>query len=171
MKIKDDIFSNIDNSNFNIPSKFEEIFRLKNFRQICLAIYEEEYFRKDFKKIGRKIFDHNDNKICLEIYIRVNEKYNKKHLEFILNDVSKMKEFEESKADLKFQSIFLKKVSHEFKNPFIGIISLIDEILEKKDIINHLIETNLNNVKNLTVYMMMLVKDFESWAITSKNRH
>ena len=161
LKLNDDIFKDIDIFNLHLPIKLEEIFMTKTFDEICLILYQENYFKSEFKYIGNKVFKNEKEKFFNEIYLRVNEKYGKKHLEFIFHDISKTREIEESKAKIKFQSIFLKKICHEFKNPFIGVISLLDEIVENNVINFPNVTQNISYAKNLTLFNIMLVKDFE----------
>ena len=55
----------------------------------------------------------------------------------------------------------MKKICHEFKNPFIGVISLLDEIVENNEINFPNVKQNISYAKNLTLFNIMLVKDFE----------
>jgi signal transduction histidine kinase/CheY-like chemotaxis protein len=158
--IREDIFSNLLDINPEISSKFCEMFSSMTYREICCFITNNDFFRYDFKYLGKKEFKENEVSRYLEIYLRVNHKNLKKYIEFIFHDVTKTKEIEETKVQSKYQSMFLSKVAHEFKNPLIGVISLIDGIRE-----NHLkketSEKNLGLIENLCMYMILLVKDFE----------
>src|SRR5690606_31347284 len=74
--------------------------------------------------------------------------------EFIFNDISKLKVIEEANAEIKYRSLFLAKVAHEFKNPLICITELIDEIFEHLSFNFDMeeIKTCLNNVKSMSDY-------------------
>ena len=54
-------------------------------------------------------------------------------IEFILNDITRIKEYEKKEYNVKMQNIFLTKIAHEFKNPLICIQELIDQIVENID--------------------------------------
>jgi len=71
---------------------------------------------------------------------------------------------EKYKAEMKYRTLYLSKAAHEFKSPLICINELIEEV-DKQNNGNvrdlDLISKSINKVKNLSEYMMMLVKDFD----------
>ena len=87
-------------------------------------------------------------------------------LNLYFNDVTRSKIIEEARAQIKYKTLFLAKVAHEFKNPLIMIKELVDQVMEGLEILTNnnpderIIE-NLLLSKNLSSYMLILVKDFE----------
>jgi len=80
----------------------------------------------------------------------------------MFNDVTKTKLIEEKRIMEK--SMLLGKISHEFKNPFIVICETIDELKENNEIIGKDLDfqnKKLQFLKNLSQYMIILIKDFE----------
>jgi hypothetical protein len=53
--------------------------------------------------------------------------------EIIFNDITNIKEIEEKSAEFNYKTLFLSKISHEFKNPIIGIVELVEIIQESQN--------------------------------------
>lgn len=172
MYISEKIFQDLE-INPELNCDLIEMIQNKNstFESIldCIQIDNNKYFTfNEFKYIGiKKCLEKDDGQICvLEMYLRIVQKDdNLETFEFIFNDVTRMKIIEEAKAQMKYKTLFLAKIAHEFKNPLIGISELIDEIVEHcggvQNIQDPQISENLNLAKNLSAYMLLLVKDFE----------
>lgn len=72
----------------------------KEMRLIC---------REDSDKTEKRVFE-----VYFRVIIQEEEEY-----ELMFNDISDIKENEEKIAELKYKTLFLSKVAHEFKNPLI----------------------------------------------------
>jgi signal transduction histidine kinase/CheY-like chemotaxis protein len=164
------IFNGIDTSystklhiNFNsdIHEKISFNIQAGEFSNILRIILEEREYFNDYKYLGSKLLNINNEECFFEIYIRydsVEEIY-----EVIYNDATRAKKIEEIKAEMKYKTIFLSKVAHEFKNPLLCVSELIKEIHEIRDLKNNnnsLIST-ISDIKNLCDYMLILVQDFD----------
>ena len=83
----------------------------------------------DFTLIGDTIIKLLDEEVSLEIFCRCNKsETGGEELEFILNDVSRVKLKEKLSSEFKYKNLFLAKVAHEIKNPLISITELIEKI-------------------------------------------
>jgi signal transduction histidine kinase len=85
--------------------------------------------------------------------------------EFIFNNITDIKLTEQKSAERKYKSTFLSKISHEFKNPLIGISELVEQIKQctslskiKRDDKNILY---LTQIKSFADYMLYLIKDLK----------
>jgi hypothetical protein len=97
-------------------------------------------------------------------------KYNQSRdeLELLLNDVSKFVIKEEK---LKFKSIILSKIAHEFKNHIVSITELLiqslDDLekikLEESNFKNNLIE-NFLQIKALSDFLLILIQDLNTFS-------
>ena len=85
-------------------------------------------------------------------------------MEFIFNDISNIKRLEETNAELKFKTIFLSKVAHEFKNPLICISEIVNEIEECGSIYTSDIASNLKQLKSMSDYLLLLIKDLDYFS-------
>ena len=121
-------------------------------------LYDEEYFKTEFKYIGRKIYKFNEQQIELEIFIKVSQK--KKYIEFIIIDNTKIKQIIESRTIAIFQDILSSKVSNNFKKPLISIMSLLKEINNDK-IIKKLNKKKIQMIFDLSIFMFLRLNDFE----------
>ena len=145
--------------------------------------------REDFIFIGTKTFvnpnDRNDT-FYYEIFGRYCQQEDEEdgNFEFMLNDVSKTKIKEELNADMKYKTIFLSKVAHEFKNPLICISEIVDQVIEKLGVLNCTnpfllvnaesvnsnyskkeIKEHLTYMKSLSEYLQILVKDLDFFSL------
>ena len=156
--IKDDIFKDIIIIS-ELPDKFiETLNNHKSYSEICSYLYDEEYFKTEFKYIGRKIYKFNEQQIELEIFIKVSQK--KKYIEFIIIDNTKIKQIIESRTIAIFQDILSSKVSNNFKKPLISIMSLLKEINNDK-IIKKLNKKKIQMIFDLSIFMFLRLNDFE----------
>ena len=111
--------------------------------------------------------------LTFEVFCRYKFNQEKKFDEFdiIFNDVTKAKQIEERKSEMKYKSIFLSKVAHEFKNPLISIKELVDQLIENfrhlkerdKEIIMKC-QDNLNQIQSFSNFLMILIKDFDYFS-------
>jgi len=113
---------------------------------------------------------NEEDLLYFDINIRYYKNQDEENFEIVLNDVTKFKLNENKNAEFKYKTIFLSKVAHEFKNPLICIIELIDQLIDlnnklmKKDlkIINEL----TSQIKGISNYLLILVKDLDYFSIT-----
>ena len=155
--IKDDIFKDIIIIS-ELPDKFiETLNNHKSYSEICSYLYDEEYFKTEFKYIGRKIYNYNEQLIELEIFIRVRQK--KKYIEFLIIDNTRIKLIIETRTLSIFQNILLSKVNNDFKKPLIGIMSILKEIRNDKNFNEH--QKKFQLIIHLSIFMILRQKDFE----------
>lgn len=103
--------------------------------------------------------------ITYEIFIKSESNV----LEFILNDITRIKEYEKKEFEVKMQNVFLTKIAHEFKNPLLCIQELINQIIEnlqkifnKKEFneaIYNIISKNCHLATSFSEYLLLLIKD------------
>jgi signal transduction histidine kinase/CheY-like chemotaxis protein len=138
------------NENFDCP--FLKIRRLlKNNRFEDFILLETKTFGKIVFEIFGRYYVNDQNE---EIY------------EFIFNDITRVKMEEEINAELKYKSLLLSKVAHEFKNPILCITELVDQICEKKEHIRHpFVYKNLKNIKSMSDYLIILIKDMDFFSL------
>jgi signal transduction histidine kinase len=120
----------------------------------------------------------------ISVYYEISARYykssynNKENIEFIFNDVSNIKVTEEVNAEFKYKTMFLSKVAHEFKNPILCITELVDQVYEKiieiKETTFNLIHKNnitelLNNIKSMSNYLIILIKDMDFFSLKNQN--
>jgi signal transduction histidine kinase/CheY-like chemotaxis protein len=102
--------------------------------------------------------------VFFRMIIREEEEY-----EVIFNDISEIKNIEEKCAELKYKSLFLSKVAHEFKNPLICITELVNELntLNKstnKDNFNLKSPQLINKIQSMSDYLLLLIKDLDYFS-------
>ncbi len=122
---------------------------------------------ENFKMIGQILVSSNKN---ILVHYNVFCKYNQSQdeLELLLNDVSK---FVIEDEKLKFKSIILSKIAHEFKNPLVSITELViqslddlDKIkLEQSNFKNNLKE-NFFQMKALSDFLLILIQDLNTFS-------
>jgi signal transduction histidine kinase len=66
-----------------------------------------------------------------EILIKISELFGETNFEYVINDVTRIKASETLKKEIKFKSLFLAKIAHEFKNPIITISNLCQSLTSK----------------------------------------
>ena len=110
------------NDNLKVPNELENsVSFLEEFKR------KNTFKEKEFTMAGTNSFEvKNDTEkdyITLEVYCRyqLDQKTQKDEFEIIFNDITKTRQIEEKKSEIKYKSVFLSKVAHEFKNPLICI--------------------------------------------------
>jgi signal transduction histidine kinase len=114
---------------------------------------ESDYFRADF--------------INLELYIRITNIKSldeEDELEILLNDTSLTKFNENKNAEFMYKSQFLAKVAHEFKNPIITNLELIDQALENLSTNKQIVKGALKEMQAMSNYLLLLVKDLDYFS-------
>jgi signal transduction histidine kinase/CheY-like chemotaxis protein len=86
--------------------------------------------------------------------------------ELVFNNVTNVKATESANTELKFKSIFLSKIAHEFKNPLLCIKELINQLIDKFD--GQIVPQDiLDNIKSMSDYLIILIKDMDFFSLTS----
>jgi signal transduction histidine kinase/CheY-like chemotaxis protein len=159
-----------------------------------LAYLEKNLNNSSFKFLGTKHLDstsnnnslnidgNNNSYIYIEVYGRCFVTHNgEKNFEFIFNDVSRVKIIEETNTEFRFKSLLLSKVAHEFKNPLLCIVELVDTVMEAIEvdtiISDQMIDNNLEKIskedfiketltkiKSMSDYLIILVKDMDHFS-------
>jgi signal transduction histidine kinase len=164
------------------------------FNEIITNTNENLTFKDALKLIAEKSFQNSNNFYFLgRANYLTNDEDNNAHLhfevygrcsrensyEFIFNDISRVKIIEEANAEVKYKSLFLSKVAHEFKNPILCITELIDQIFDEIQIFDRentytrTINDLLLQIKSMSDYMIILIKDLDyfSQKQTVSNTH
>jgi signal transduction histidine kinase len=207
-KDKESVFSNTADQNYLILREFFTGLKHKGGLNYETAGYDNDVvynlldylernkFDSNFKYLGTKHLDimsntsssfnmngNSNSFIYLEVHGRCFSTNNgEKNFEFIFNDVSRIKVIEETNAEFKIKSLLLSKVAHEFKNPLLCIIELVDSLLEVVEIetlesnsVSNSIEANkltkedlikeiLTKIKSMSDYLIILVKDMDYFS-------
>jgi signal transduction histidine kinase len=135
-----------ENLEDNIKSLFKEEYydvdddQLNN---VILTLKQSQKF-KEFTYIGTKIlynekydYEKEEHNLIMDrpefFTIRIKMRYNSlsQSLEIYMNDISSIVEMQDLNASNKYKKMFLNKFSHEFKNPLLNIIGIIDKIKGK----------------------------------------
>lgn len=167
------------NNNCLIKSKFFE-----NFKKEFLKIEDNYKFtngekaNNNFKLIGTKTLENRNlneaHDFTFEVYCRYyyNQDNDSEDFEFIFNDVSRTKVVEQKNAEFKYKAVFLSKIAHEFKNPLICIIELVNQIYDALKNQNTDAQSSNNTtysktlplIKSLSNYLLILVKDLDCFS-------
>jgi len=176
-------FNKLYDINPDLPPRLIECFSNKrlNFNEIIEVISQtfpvdtetntyDHIFFKEFIYLGHISLMHEnclcENKI-FEFYIHGLNSYKGIYYEFMINDVTTTKKLEENR--LKEKATILGKIGHEFKNPIIVVEEVIEQIIEQDKISEQSLR-QMNFIKNLCQYLIILVKDFEVVANIENNK-
>jgi signal transduction histidine kinase len=164
-------------NNININELFNNILfenrKINAFEQIE-SILKEKYKEvgNNFVFLGTKDVEVSSTSfISLEVFGRCySSSHDKidKH-EFIFNDITRSKQIEQNNAEIKYKTLFLSKIAHEFKNPLLCISELVDQVNDNLLINKHSkAESNnsdiLKQIKSLSNYLIILVKDMDYFS-------
>lgn len=165
------IKKNSDNDDAEKSENLE--YQLEKLKNIYLN--SEYSLSNNFIYLGCKNYTELD--VIYEIsfrFYRFSDNNNQElNFELIFNDVTNIKQKEERNAEFKFKSLYLSKIAHEFKNPLICIIELIELICEnvtkfKNNSISNtsLIDLNkhLSTAKSFSLYLLILIKDLDHFS-------
>ena len=108
---------------------------------------------------------------------------NSKIVEFILNNVSEIIQVENDKNDIRFKSVLLAKIAHEFKNPINTINAICTNLNNKiqnspelrramgklQDNINNS-TNNFNFIVSLCDYLLFLIEDLNTFVKMGINK-
>lgn len=150
--LKENLFSNLEEINQYLPKEIIDSFQLINpenlFFDMKLIDKYNGYF-KDFVYLG--ILKSKDRNTQLNNFYEISLKINSysisntSFIELFFKDISRYKEIEVEKAEIKTKTQLMAKIGHEFKNPLIVVGELVDQIQE-------LVSDNLS----------MLIKEFSN---------
>lgn len=116
----------------NSPHKLRNFTRSKTFIQDSCKQNSEEFY--------------------IDIYFRIEDD----NLMLLCEDITRRKMHEESQARVKYHSLFLAKISHEFKNPIISIKEISNQIM---NYCNSRTKESIMLIENICDYLIILVKD------------
>lgn len=141
--LKDKNIPKFNNKKFVELNEFIEVFKQRSILN-----------SQDFLVIGTSKVVLQDEFKYIEIKVRfnLNDSGSGDCCEFLLCDVTRIKEGDMIKSQLKYKSLGLAKVAHEFKNPILTITTLLKEIEEQKlnnKIINKITGINYNPIKDV----------------------
>jgi signal transduction histidine kinase/CheY-like chemotaxis protein len=187
----------MNNSSYFIKELFSNIEANPNNQRVVDMLQKIEYLIKHWKESDRNFilkfvdladvepcdgyvfigdknfFDHAnpDNFLSFEIYFR---KIGEAELEVLFNDVSRSRMNEQKSAEIKYRTLFLSKVVHEFKNPLLSINELVDQTSEFISQISSSEEKHVseifNQIKALSNYLLILVKDLDFFSQLQMNK-
>jgi signal transduction histidine kinase len=109
----------------------------------------------------------------LESHFEVHCRYlpEQEEVEFMLLDVTKIINSENEKAELKYKTVFLSKVAHEFKNPIVSLTELVSQSKESiadlnihDEIIKQKIQSNFHQMLSLSEFLLVLVRDLNYFS-------
>jgi signal transduction histidine kinase len=132
----------------------------------CKNISKAKSSDNHFNIIGiLKLMINADTIVYYEVFSRfIYLKDNEEVYEFLFKDISISK----INAELKYKTLFLSKVAHEFKNPLLSIHEYVNQI---RDIISQVIcfeketvEELLHNIESISDYLIILVKDMDFFS-------
>jgi signal transduction histidine kinase len=147
---------------FNLDLRFVNDLKTNfTFEDLYQYIEKNPLLFHEFVMIGHKIISHDEK---YQIYVRYDFEF--ESVEFIFNNVSHISKIEEYQAKIKYRTIFLSKIAHEFKNPLISISELINQIssllCKSSQGLNIVkLQNKINHIKYLYDYMMVMIKDFD----------
>jgi len=158
------IFNFVIETNKNLPKEVIDFMRLDHFTESVdniIKYFEENQDTFQLKKsmyIGNIKLKENGNENLFELYIRNIQVDDDSYMEFMLNNVTYTQIQELEKTKQKTQ--ILARITHEFKNPLVVSSEVIEEISDDLSV-SEVTRQNLKFLKNLSLYMLVLVKDFE----------
>jgi signal transduction histidine kinase len=104
-----------------------------------------------------------DEEYDVEFHIKYNQEEDQ--LDIIMNNISRSKLFAKQNSEFKYKTLFLSKVTHEFKNPLICITELVNQKIDDLDPIEHKnILSSFNQIKSISDYLCILIKDFNHYT-------
>lgn len=130
-----------------------------------LAFYLSRFSdEQNFQCIGDISISVQQQEYNFEVHYRI---INESEMDFLFNEVSRTKMKENQQAELKYKSLFLSKIAHEFKNPLICINEIINQSFEElpKNVKkNQNLVKNLNQIKSLSNFLQILIKDLNYFS-------
>jgi signal transduction histidine kinase len=131
-----------------------------------LVSYMKECYEKNvFVLIGEKKLEVDGHLHYFEIFCRYTECFPEgSEITFLLNDVTRTRE--NQNLEVKYKTLFLSKVAHEFKNPLICLSELSAQLVESQNQINLTEESKqkIRQIKAMSNFLLVLVKDLNYFA-------
>jgi signal transduction histidine kinase len=124
---------------------------------------------ENFQLIGDIYIPTDSQEFKLEVHCRLNKSDKDLEIEFLFNDVSRTMLKEKQLAEFKYKSLYLSKLAHEFKNPLICVSELLNEaydVLPEKVQNDERIKINFEQIKSLSSYLQILIKDLNYFSET-----
>jgi signal transduction histidine kinase len=160
-----------------IKELFSKISYHKNINDVgetnwedCKRILSNNKLTNKFESIGNIELILGERIIYYEVFGRYSlTKDNNEIYEFIFNDISRIEE--KLNAEFKYKTLFLSKITHEFKNPLLCITELVDQVYSQ--IINNTNNNNYNdlklnenlfNIKSMSDFLIILIKDMDFFS-------
>jgi len=156
--------NNLENQNceFNLNKAFINYLNSKKAHFCTLInLIKEKYSKQNeffpFFTFKKKFEDQEEGReidtMEIKVYFRYNNLSNK--IELLFNDLSYILKIANFKAQSKIKKKFLKKFSHEFRNPLLNIVQMIKNLKEekiekfmKKACMNYSIYNPINGINN-----------------------
>jgi len=165
--MNNNIFKQLFDINQNLPQELIIALSTEDFKAIIDLINknypstEDNIFFKEFIFLGRINLNNESKTGIFELSMHGFNSVKGIFYEFMINDVTKTKQLEEH--IIKEKTLLLGKISHEFKNPLIVVDEVVEELIENKNSysMNQNELKRIRFIKNLSNYMIILVKDFE----------
>jgi len=130
-------YSDNINCEFNLNKAFFNYLNIKkaNFSQLINLIKDKYYQQNEFFTFFtfKKKYEDEEGEsesMHIKVYLRYNNLSDK--IELLFNDLSYVLKIANFKAQNKIKKKFLKKFSHEFRNPLLNIVQLIKNIKDEK---------------------------------------
>jgi len=82
--------------------------------------------------INLNCIEYEKETLSIEVYSRKISTPEGDLIEFYFNDITSISKIEKGKAEIKLKSLFLAKISHEFKTPLITIIYIMKNYISKE---------------------------------------
>jgi signal transduction histidine kinase len=181
---RDLIYSVLEGILKNLKTNIESLAKEPDLDTI--KTYLKHHSRNKFISLGScSISGTKINTIHFDIQGRyyITNQFDEKedNFDFMLNDVSNVKISEEMNAEIRYKSVFLPKIAHEFKNPILSITELTEQIKESLESLTDknydittevLKKTNeiLTSIKSMSDFLLILVKDLDYFS-TKHNRN
>jgi signal transduction histidine kinase len=161
--LRNSFFKEIEVINQNILDNIGQ--RILTFENLMKVIDKIKENQQNFSILGNKTFLNEDK---IEISFRYNKEFN--YVEFNVKDISLITKVQDYQAKIKYRTLFLSKVAHEFKNPLFSMVELINQLSDKLKQYgdNYSIHKRLLDIRNISNYMFMLIRDF-NYLSTSEN--
>jgi signal transduction histidine kinase/CheY-like chemotaxis protein len=155
-----------DNDKYNNYNGYSKIDVLKLF-------LEENSYLEEFYFVGMVEYHTFKDILYYELYGRtystlINDGEEKHEYELSFNNVTNAKLTENANAEIKYKSVFLSKIAHEFKNPLLCIKELINEMSDCLEGANPNLSVPdiLINIKSMSDYLIILIKDMDFFSLS-----
>ncbi len=137
-----------------------KLWHLEKIRSEIFYKYASKFTESEsFIFIGDKKLESNGKQIYIDVYMRKYKNLDK--FDFVFHDVSQVREARN--AEFKYRTVFLSKIAHEFKNPLICTTELVNQLSDPL-FPEHEKEGILNQIKSLSNYLLVLVKDLNHFT-------